>query len=420
MALLEIKNVSKTFEDHLIVNNLSINVNKGEFFTLLGPSGCGKTTLLRIIAGFVTPDSGGIILDGIDITNLPPEERQLHTVFQSYALFPHMTVFDNIAFPLKMSGVNKKLISDMVHNILEKVQLLRYINRYPNELSGGQKQRVAIARSLVNRPKLLLLDEPLSALDANLREHMHVELVKLQEESGVTFVYVTHDQSEALALSSRIAVMNLGNIEQQDQPQIIYSKPSTYFVADFLGKCNLLKAVVIAKTDQYLTLRLTPDKKYSQPSHHQVLEQEVELLQNDNNNNDDKRNDDKRNDDKNSNNSQLNNTINDNIEFNIDYIESEHKDVVLQQTGWYFIRPEKLKLKKKFDETYAHDCKIPVTVNGYYYYGESTLYILSLLSSGVKIQAMLSNNRTKQANFFIDNENIFIAFDPNAGHFLVK
>ena len=342
MALLEIKNVSKTFEDHLIVNNLSINVNKGEFFTLLGPSGCGKTTLLRIIAGFVTPDSGGIILDGIDITNLPPEERQLHTVFQSYALFPHMTVFDNIAFPLKMSGVNKKLISDMVHNILEKVQLLRYINRYPNELSGGQKQRVAIARSLVNRPKLLLLDEPLSALDANLREHMHVELVKLQEESGVTFVYVTHDQSEALALSSRIAVMNLGNIEQQDQPQIIYSKPSTYFVADFLGKCNLLKAVVIAKTDQYLTLRLTPDKKYSQPSHHQVLEQEVELLQNDNNNNDDKRNDDKRNDDKNSNNSQLNNTINDNIEFNIDYIESEHKDVAydVYQTlsGNYLLR----------------------------------------------------------------------------------
>ncbi len=173
MTILEIQNVSKVFEDNLVVDNISLNINQGEFFTLLGPSGCGKTTLLRMIAGFTRPDSGKILLDGVDITNLPPEKRPLHTIFQSYALFPHMSVFDNVAFSLKMAKWDKSKSVAQVEELLEDVQLTKFAKRYPHELSGGQRQRVAIARALVDRPRLLLLDEPLSALDARLREHMH-------------------------------------------------------------------------------------------------------------------------------------------------------------------------------------------------------------------------------------------------------
>ncbi len=368
MNILEIKNVSKIYNDNLILDNISLNILKGEFFTLLGPSGCGKTTLLRMIAGFTTPDSGKIFLEGKDITNLQPEERPLHTIFQTYALFPHMTVFGNIAFPLKMAKWSKEKIKIQVEELLDDVKLTKYKNRFPSELSGGQKQRVAIARSLVNRPKLLLLDEPLSALDARLREHMHMELVKLQEETGVTFVYVTHDQSEALALSSRMAVLNLGIIEQLDHPVIVYSKPKTYFVADFLGKCNILKAKII-----------------------DILDNSIVLF--------------------------VGNLIE--IEINVEEPNIYKKG----QVGWYAIRPEKIKLRRiKNDDTMSTESDNDKYINSgtvvsYFYYGHSTLYEI-LLKNNAKIQVMLFNNKSEDLKFFKDNSEVYIAFNPNSGNFI--
>ena len=210
MALLEIRNVTRRFGDFTAVDGVSLAIEAGEFFTLLGPSGCGKTTLLRMVAGFDLPDGGSILLNGTDMADLPPERRPVRTVFQSYALFPHMTVEGNVAFPLKMANTPPGQIAGKVAAALEDVRLTGFGRRYPHELSGGQKQRVAIARALVTHPTVLLLDEPLAALDAKLREEMQIELINLQKEVGITFVYVTHDQTEALALSHRIAVMNAG------------------------------------------------------------------------------------------------------------------------------------------------------------------------------------------------------------------
>jgi spermidine/putrescine transport system ATP-binding protein len=244
MALLEVKNVTRRFGDFVAVRNVSFAVESGEFFTLLGPSGCGKTTLLRMIAGFDLPDEGSIVLDGVDLRDTPPERRPIHTVFQSYALFPHMTVAQNIAFPLKMADKPEAEIRTLLRDALEQVKLTDKGNRYPHELSGGQKQRVALARGLVNRPRLLLLDEPLGALDAKLREQMQIELIRLQRDVGVTFVFVTHAQAEALALSHRIAVMNEGVVEQMDEPDRLYSFPRNRFVADFIGHVNMLDATV--------------------------------------------------------------------------------------------------------------------------------------------------------------------------------
>ncbi len=257
MALLEICNLTKSFGDFAAIDKVSFSVEAGEFFTLLGPSGCGKTTLLRLIAGFDAPDTGQIILDGMDITQLPPEKRPIHTVFQSYALFPHMTVADNISFPLKMSGELPAEIKARVKQALNDVQLTKFGHRFPQELSGGQKQRVAFARGLINRPQLLLLDEPLGALDEKLRVDMQRELIKLQKDSGITFVFITHSQNEALALSHRIAVMNHGTIKQIDTPSQIYNFPDNYFVANFIGKINSLNAQVLAITDQQLELEVT-------------------------------------------------------------------------------------------------------------------------------------------------------------------
>ncbi len=210
MALLEIKNVTRRFGDFTAVDGVSLAIEAGEFFTLLGPSGCGKTTLLRMIAGFDLPDGGSIFLDGVDLADRPPEARPVRTVFQSYALFPHMTVDGNVAFPLQMAKTPEREIAGKVAAALEDVRLVGFGKRYPHEFSGGQKQRVAIARALVTHPTVLLLDEPLAALDAKLREEMQIELINMQKEVGITFVYVTHDQTEALALSHRIAVMNAG------------------------------------------------------------------------------------------------------------------------------------------------------------------------------------------------------------------
>ncbi|HTJ54844.1 MAG TPA: ABC transporter ATP-binding protein [Nitrosospira sp.] len=254
MALLEIRNVTRHFGDYIAVDNVSISVEPGEFFTLLGPSGCGKTTLLRMIAGFDLPDSGQILLDGKDMVGTPPEKRPVHTVFQTYALFPHMTVADNIAFPLKMAGKTPQEIKARVQEALDDVRLSNFGTRFPHELSGGQKQRVALARGLVNRPRLLLLDEPLGALDAKLREEMQIELINLQKEVGVTFVFVTHAQDEALALSHRIAVMNRGNVEQIDEPSKIYGFPRNRFVADFIGKISMIDAQVLEAAPSHLKL----------------------------------------------------------------------------------------------------------------------------------------------------------------------
>jgi spermidine/putrescine transport system ATP-binding protein len=254
VALLEIQGVTRRFGDFTAVDDVSLGVEAGEFFTLLGPSGCGKTTLLRMVAGFDLPDAGRILLDGEDLADRPPERRPVRTVFQSYALFPHMTVAGNVAFPLKMAGVPAADMPAKIASALEDVRLTGFDKRMPHELSGGQRQRVAIARALVTRPRVLLLDEPLAALDAKLREEMQIELINLQKEVGITFVYVTHDQTEALALSHRIAVMNRGRVEQLDEPSRIYGQPATRFVADFIGQCNLLTGPVVASADGVVSL----------------------------------------------------------------------------------------------------------------------------------------------------------------------
>jgi spermidine/putrescine transport system ATP-binding protein len=255
MALLELRNLTRRFGDLTAVKEVSLSIEAGEFFTLLGPSGCGKTTILRMIAGFDAPDAGDILLDGRSLTGVPPEKRPLHTVFQSYALFPHLTVAGNVAFPLEMAGCSRDEIRRRVGETLALVHLTEKAGQFPHELSGGQKQRVALARGLVNKPRLLLLDEPLGALDAKLRVEMQVELITLQREVGITFVFVTHAQQEALALSHRIAVMKEGRIEQCDDPDKLYTMPANRFVADFVGRINLMEVEVVASSKVLLKLR---------------------------------------------------------------------------------------------------------------------------------------------------------------------
>ncbi len=243
-STVSIKNVSKHFGSFCALDNVSIEINKGEFFSLLGPSGCGKTTLLRIIAGFEFPGTGVVLFDNNDVIPLPPNKRPSNTIFQNYALFPHLSVFDNVAFPLKLKKLSKEEIEVKVKEYLHLVQLDAHMNKKPNQLSGGQKQRVAIARALINEPSVLLLDEPLSALDAKLRSNLLVELDNLHDKVGVTFIYVTHDQSEALSVSDRIAVMNHGKVLQIGTPFEIYEQPATEFVAQFIGETNIFDATV--------------------------------------------------------------------------------------------------------------------------------------------------------------------------------
>jgi putative spermidine/putrescine transport system ATP-binding protein len=240
VALIEIRNLTKSFGSVKAVDSVDLDINAGEFLTLLGPSGSGKTTVLRMIAGFETPDSGSIKLNGSDITYLPPYERDVNTVFQDYALFPHMDVISNIEYGLRVKGVEKKERREKALKALDQVRLSGYENRKPNQLSGGQRQRVALARALVNRPSVLLLDEPLGALDLKLRQQMQIELKELQREVGITFIFVTHDQEEALTMSDRIAVFDKGKIQQLDKPSAIYEKPTNEFVAGFVGISNLI------------------------------------------------------------------------------------------------------------------------------------------------------------------------------------
>ncbi len=360
MALLEIRDIVKTFGDFTAVNHVSLSSEAGEFFTLLGPSGCGKTTLLRMLAGFEKPDSGEILLDGKNMAHVPPEKRPVNTVFQNYALFPHMTVEQNIAFPLNMQKLPEKEVDDRVNEALEDVRLQQFARRYPHELSGGQRQRVAIARALVNRPRLLLLDEPLSALDAKLREQMQIELITLQKEIGVTFIYVTHDQGEALALSHRIAVMNKGKVEQLDVPETIYSYPKNRFVADFIGQCNLLDATVT---------EIGADRMKIEIAGVGIAEAlPVEGMQ-------------------------------------------------VGAKGALSLRPEKIKLGVTLPADDMDEVHFKGKVHDCLYLGDVTIYIIEL-DNGMLVETMLPNSDPGKAKFFDDNDLVELAWRYDAGHFL--
>lgn len=251
----EIQNVSKHFDGAAVVKQISLEIYKGEFFSLLGPSGCGKTTLLRILAGLEEPDEGKILIDGIDMTHVPAHERPVNMMFQSYALFPHMTVEQNVAFGLVQEGVGKSEIKDRVNKSLRLVQMEKYAKRKPQQLSGGQRQRCALARCLIKKPKVVLLDEPLAALDRKLRENTQFELVNIQEELGLTFIMVTHDQEEAMTMSTRMGIMEEGKVRQVGTPNEIYEFPNSVYVADFIGTMNIFSGVVLEEAPNHTIVR---------------------------------------------------------------------------------------------------------------------------------------------------------------------
>jgi spermidine/putrescine transport system ATP-binding protein len=359
MALLEIRNVTRRFGEFVAVDGVTLDIESGEFFTLLGPSGCGKTTLLRMIAGFDAPDGGTVFLDGQDMTGIPPEQRNVHTVFQSYALFPHMTVADNVAFPLKMARVDPVQIQARVEAVLEDVQLTGMNKRYPHELSGGQKQRVAVARALIRRPRILLLDEPLAALDAKLKEQVQLELINLQKEVGITFVYVTHDQSEALALSHRIAVMNRGQVVQVGEPSKVYGFPKNRFVADFIGTCNLLDSVVTSSAADRVILSID----------------------------------------------------------GVGEVAASHTDSARPGArGVLALRPEKIHLGASLSPRPGEN-RFSGHVDDFLYLGDVTVYIVKL-DAGARIQALLPNSAAGRTKFFEVADPVEIAWPYDAGHFL--
>jgi spermidine/putrescine transport system ATP-binding protein len=363
MSLLDIRNVTRRFGDFVAVDDVSFSVNAGEFFTLLGPSGCGKTTLLRMIAGFDQPDAGSIVLDGVDLKPMPPEKRPIHTVFQSYALFPHMTVAQNVAFPLRMAGKDQSEIRAKVNGALAQVKLGEKSGQFPHELSGGQKQRVALARGLVNRPRLLLLDEPLAALDAKLREELQFELINLQKDVGITFVYVTHDQTEALALSHRIAVMNRGHIEQLDAPSRIYSFPTTRFVADFIGHCNLFDGTIAA----------------AEPANSGAL-----------------------------------------IDLDVDGLGRIRarvpESVMAGSAGSLAVRPERIRISGTVTQA-SDENHCTGHVRDFLYMGDVTVYIVET-NGGHRVEALLANSAAGRTQFFEVGDAVEAAWRYDAGHFI--
>ncbi len=255
MEEIRIENLSKDFDGFVAVDNVSLVIKPGELFSFLGPSGCGKTTLLRMIAGFETPKNGRILIGNQDITQIPPYKRQVNTIFQNYSLFPHMSVYDNVVFGLRIKKIPPKEISSRAHEMLSLVKMQDQAKKFPDQLSGGQKQRIAIARALINKPQVLLLDEPLAALDLKLRQHMLIELMNIHDVVGITFIYVTHDQSEAMSISDTVAVMNRGKIIQQGPPDDIYERPASIFSAYFIGETNLVTGTVTTIESDYIQLR---------------------------------------------------------------------------------------------------------------------------------------------------------------------
>ncbi len=254
MGEIRLENISKSFGDFKAVNNVSLTIKDGELFSFLGPSGCGKTTILRMIAGFEYPSSGRIFIENQDITELPPYKRQVNTIFQNYSLFPHMTIFENIAFGLRIKKVHEKEIQSQVIEMLKMVQMIDHKDKYPTQISGGQKQRIAIARALINKPKVLLLDEPVAALDLKLRQRMIIELMNIHDLVGITFIYVTHDQGEAMSVSDRMAIINKGEIVQTGLPDDIYERPNSIFSAYFIGDTNLINGRVVGIEDDFIEI----------------------------------------------------------------------------------------------------------------------------------------------------------------------
>ena len=359
MALLEIQNVTRRFGDFVAVDGVSLGIDAGEFFTLLGPSGCGKTTLLRMIGGFDLPDGGRIVLDGEDMADKPPEARPVRTVFQSYALFPHMTVQGNVAFPLRMAKTPAAEAARKIDEALADVRLTGFNQRFPHELSGGQRQRVAIARALVTHPRVLLLDEPLAALDAKLREEMQLELINMQKEAGITFVYVTHDQTEALALSHRIAVMNGGRVEQVDAPEKLYSLPRTRFVADFIGTCNLLAGPVSRADGAGIAIEVA--------------------------------------------------------DLGTVVVKSDARPA-LQSEGAVALRPEKVRLAAP-GPAMPGENRFAGVVTGLLYHGDVTVYRVRT-ARGHEMEALLANSASGLARFFETGDAVELAWPADAGHFI--
>lgn len=276
--IIQLQNASKSIHGYDILHNINLDVRNGEFLTLLGPSGCGKTTLLRLISGFELPTTGSIFINGKDVKGLPPHLRHVHTVFQSYALFPHMNVYDNVAFGLRCQKLPAKEIAERVTEVLKIVKLEKYAKRKPEQLSGGQQQRVAIARAVVNRPLVLLLDEPLSSLDYRLRKTMQLELKQLQRKLGITFIFVTHDQEEALSMSDRVVVMQEGYIEQIGTPRQVYEEPQSLAVAQFIGETNIFESEIIAIDGKQITVNIEGKQRIVKSNSTFSVGQKVHIL----------------------------------------------------------------------------------------------------------------------------------------------
>jgi len=352
---IRIENITKKFGDFTAVNNVSLNIYKSELFCLLGGSGCGKSTLLRMLAGFETPTSGRILLDGADMAEIPPYERPVNMMFQTYALFPHMTIEKNIAFGLKQDGIHAAEINKRVDDMLELVKLGPFAKRRPHQLSGGQRQRVALARALIKQPKVLLLDEPLGALDRKLRENTQFELMNLQDELGITFVVVTHDQEEAMTLSSRIGVMNLGEIVQTGTPNEIYEHPGSRFVADFVGSVNLFDGNVVE----------------NQPDHVRIDSDEAGC------------------------------TLY--IDHGVDVTEGTRVSIA--------VRPEKIKITR--DKPESQDNTTAGKIDEVAYMGNLSIYRIRL-ENGKTVQATLPNLERDTEQFTWDEE-IFLSWKPDSG-----
>lgn len=358
--MLELKNLSKVYGDVVAVDDINLTIKKDEFFCLLGPSGCGKTTILRLVAGFESPTSGHILLDGKDISKLPPYKRDVNTVFQNYALFPHLSVFDNIAYGLRIKNVSGDEVRERVIKMLDMVALKGLDDRMPSQLSGGQQQRVALARALVNKPSIILLDEPLSALDEKIRRQMQVELSNIQYEVKVTFIYVTHNQEEALTMGDRVAIMRDASILQLGTPAEIYEKPQSRFVAEFIGSMNIFEGRVVSKNGNSAMIRLCDDE---------VIEVRRKL------------------------------------EFD------EGREIL------FGIRPESLKLTRE-NPSDDENC-FPGVIENKVYFGEITEYIIKI-KTGKNMQVMYQNYFLKESNLipFSEGDKVNIVWDKTSGQIL--